>query len=155
MPEQPVPEIVSLEPRPAALLRETVRMDALVEYFDRAFHTVARVAGEQGVSFAGPPVGVYFGMPSETVDVGAGFPTDRPVTPDAGVTAETLPGGRAVQLLHVGTYDALVDSYGRLMAWVEAQGLTPGPLMWEVYLTEPDPAAPEATRTLIVWPLAS
>nr|NLI49315.1 GyrI-like domain-containing protein [Propionibacterium sp.] len=148
------PEVVALEPQPAALLRETVRMDALPDFFDRAFHAAARVAGAQGVQLVGPPVGVYFGMPSETVEVGAGFPTDRPVTPDAGVQPFTLPGGRAVQVLHVGTYDALQETYGRLMAWVGAQQLTPGPLMWEAYLNEPDPNAPEATRTLIVWPLA-
>ena len=148
------PEVVTLEPQPVALLRETVRMDALTDFFDRAFHAVARTAGAQGMAPAGPPLGVYFGMPGETVDVGAGFPTHIPVTPDAGVTPETLPGGRAVQVLHVGSYGALQATYGRLMAWVAEQGLTPGPLMWETYLTEPDDSDPEATQTLIVWPLA-
>lgn len=154
MSETPVPEVATLEPQTVALLRETVRMDALTDYFDRAFHAVMRVAGAQGVAVVGPPVGVYFGMPAETVDVGAGFPTDRPVEAADGVTPDTLPGGRAAQVLHVGTYDAMEATYGRLMAWVGDQGLTPGPLMWETYLTEPDTAAPEATQTLIVWPLA-
>lgn len=54
----------------------------------------------------------------------------------------------------MGTYDAMQDTYGRLLAWLAEQGLTPGPVMWESYLTEPDPAHPEATKTLIVWPLA-
>lgn len=57
-------------------------------------------------------------------------------------------------MLHEGTYDGMVITYGRLMEWFTEQGLTPGPLMWESYLNEPDPAAPEATRTLIVWPIA-
>lgn len=154
MPEIHQPEIVTLEPRQVALLRETVRMDALGDYFGRAFSAAAQVAGAQGVQIVGPPLGVYFGMPSETVDVGAGFPTDRPFTPDGGVAPFTLPGGRAAQVLHVGSYDAMQDTYGRLMAWFGAEGLTGGQVMWEEYLTEPDPAAPDATRTLIVWPLA-
>ena len=154
MSDNHAPEIVTLEPRPVALLRETVRMDALTAYYDRAFHTVMSTVGAQGVSIAGPPVGVYYGMPSETVDVAAGFPTDRPIAPDAGVTPETLPGGRAAQILHVGSYDALQETYGRLQQWLGEQGLTPGPVMWETYLTEPDDAHPEATQTLIVWPLA-
>lgn len=148
------PEIVTLEPVTVALLRETVRMDDLTDYYDRAFHAVADAAEAQGVALAGPPVGVYFGMPTETVDVGAGFPTDVPVTPDAGVTPETLPGGPAVRVLHVGTYDAMAATYERLLGWLAVQGLKPGPLMWEVYLTEPDPDAPEASQTLIVWPMA-
>ena len=148
------PEIVTLEPVTVALLRETVRMDDLTDYYDRAFHAVADAAEAQGVALAGPPVGVYFGMPTETVDVGAGFPTDVPVTPDAGVTPEPLPGGPAVRVLHVGTYDAMAATYERLLGWLAVQGLKPGPLMWEVYLTEPDPDAPEASQTLIVWPMA-
>lgn len=148
------PEIVTLDPSPVALVRETVRLDALPQFFGRAFATVGATVGRQGVAFAGPPLGIYYGMPSETVDVGAGFPTVSPVTPDAGVIADTLPGGRAVQLLHEGPYDQMEATYGRLMAWMASQQLTPRPVMWECYLNEPDPAKPEATQTLIVWPLA-
>ena len=150
-----LPEIVTLDPHTVALVRETVAMDQLQEFFPRAFEATARTAGEQGVRLAGPPLGVYFGMPSATVDVGAGFPTDGPVTPDADVQPVTLPGGRAAQVVHEGSYDSMIDTYGRLMAWLGEEGLTPGPVMWEIYLTEPDDAAPEATQTRIVWPLAN
>lgn len=148
------PEIVTLEPRLVAVLRETVPMSAMADYFGRAFTTVARVVAEQGVTMVGPPVGLYFGVPTDTVDVAAGFPTDRPVTPAEGVTAETLPGGQVAQVLHVGTYDAMEATYGRLTARLAAQGVTPGPVMWETYLTEPDPAAPETAQTLIDWPVS-
>jgi len=72
----------------------------------------------------------------------------------AGVGIVTLPGGRAAQILHVGTYDAMEQTYGRLMSWMGEQGLRPGGVMWEVYLSEPTPDAPESWQTLIVWPLA-
>lgn len=147
------PEIVTLAPQHVALVRGTVRMDALPDFFGRAFQATFQAAQAQGIALAGPPVGVYYGMPSETVDVGAGFPTEHPVTPDADVTAALLPGGAAAQVLHEGSYDALQETYGRLMAWLGEQGVAPGPLMWECYLNEPDPARPEASQTLIVWPL--
>lgn len=153
MPQIHQPEIVTLEPCPVAVVRETVRVDALPGFFDKAFGAVAQTAGAQGVPFAGPPLGVYFGMPTETIDVAAGFPTVRPVSPAAGVTTLTLPGGSAVQVLHEGTYDEMTVTYSRLMEWMAEHGLTPGAVMWESYLTEPDPDAPEATRTLIVWPI--
>lgn len=154
MPETYEPEIVTLEPRPVALLRETVAMSELTDYFTRAFTTVAGTVARQGAAIIGPPVGVYYGMPTETVDVGAGFPTDRPVSPTDGVTAEVLPGGRVAQIMHAGSYDEMESTYGRLTEWLAAQGLAPGPVMWESYLTEYDPAAPDATRTLIDWPIA-
>lgn len=155
MSDSQTPELVELEPATFALLRESVGWDAMPAFYDRAFHVVPRVLGSQGLAILGPPVGVYFGMPTDVVDVGAGFPASGPVAPSEGVTPFAVPAGRAVQVLHVGPYDTLRESYDRLMAWVAAEGLTPGPLMWETYLTEPDDAHPEATRTLIVWPLAS
>lgn len=154
-PSQPnLPEIVTLEPQPAAVLREVVPMADLPAYFDRAFHAVMRAMGDQGIAPVGPAFAAYFGMPTDVVDVGAGFPTDRPVTPDAGVTALTLPGGRAAQIVHAGAYDQLPATYAHLMNWLGEQHLAVADLMWETYLTEPDPGHPEATRTLIVWPLA-
>jgi len=74
MPEPTAPQIVTLTEQPAALLREVVPMADLSAFFGRAFSAAARAAGEQGVRLAGPPIGVYFGMPTTTVDVGAGFP---------------------------------------------------------------------------------
>ncbi len=153
MPETPQPVIVTLDARPAVVLREIVRMDALPGFFGRAFGSAMQGAAAQGVQVVGPPFGAYFGMPGETVDVAAGFPTDRPVRADAGIQPLTLPGGRAVQVLHVGSYEGLPETYGRLMAWMGAEGLTGGPVMWESYLNEPDPEHPEDTRTLIVWPV--
>ena len=147
------PEIVTLEQRIAAVVRESVRMEAMPDFFGRAFHRSMAVMAAQGVTTVGPPVGVYFGWPSDTADVAAGFPADRPIIADAGVDPLALPGGRAATVVHVGPYDTMEATYGRLMAWLGAQGLTPGEVMWEEYLTEPDPAHPEAIETRIVWPL--
>ena len=148
------PQIVILGPADAAVLRETVPMDALGEFFNRAFHATMAAAQAQGVPVVGPPFGMYFGMPSDTVDVAAGFPTASPVTERDGVTAVELPGGQAAQVLHVGSYDDLEKTYGRLMAWLGQQGLEPGPRMCESYLNEPDPDHPESAETLVTWPLA-
>lgn len=156
MPEkQNDPEIVTLSAQPVAVVREIVAMDALPEFFGRAYHAVAEAVGRQGIAMSGPPVGVYYGMPTDTVDVAAGFPTDRLAVAEGAVTTDTLPAGRAVQLLHQGSYDELRDSYGRLMAWVGEKGLTLGEVMWETYLTEPKPDGDMSEMlTLIAWPLA-
>ena len=39
------------------------------------------------------------------------------------------------------------------MPWLGEQGLVPAEVMWESYLTEPTPEAPESMQTLITWPL--
>lgn len=148
------PQVVILAPAHAAVLRETVPMSALTDFFSRAFHATMGAAQVQGVPVTGPPFGLYFSMPTETVDVAAGFPTASPISPtDDGVTTTDLPGGRAAQVLHVGTYDDLGRTYDRLMAWLGQQGLRPADVMWESYLNEPDPDHPETAETLITWPL--
>ncbi len=95
------------------------------QFFDRSFHAVDDAMRNAGASVVGPPLGLYYGMPTDTVDVAAGFPTDRDVSVDGEVTTETLPGGRAAQILHIGSYDAMEQTYGRLMQWLQAQNLRP------------------------------
>lgn len=149
------PEIVTLAAVPVAVVREVVPMSDLTGFFGRAYQTVAETLGKQRITMTGPPLGLYFGMPADTVDVAVGFPTDRPVSAENGVIAETLPGGRAAQIVHVGSYDSLRQTYGRLTAWLEDQKLKGGPVMWESYLTEPTPDGDQhAMLTRITWPLA-
>ncbi|MET1034537.1 MAG: GyrI-like domain-containing protein [Arthrobacter sp.] len=81
---------------------------------------------------------------------------DRHAAADSGgVTAVTLPGGRAARILHTGSYDGLADTHRRLLRWLGDQGAAPGPVMWESYLTEPLPGGDQdGTKTLVTWPLA-
>lgn len=152
-PESTAPELITLQPTATAVVRETVPIGELTNFFGRVFHTVSTVVLDQGVEIAGPPFAMYLGMPTDTVDVAAGFPTTGPVTPADGVSASELPGGRAAQLLHVGFYDSLEQAYGRMMEWLSDQGLRPGEVMWESYLNEPPADAGETAQTLITWPV--
>lgn len=152
---QSTPELTTLEPIQAAVVRRTVPMSELRTFFDSVFGTIMAAVHEQQVAVTGPPFAMYFGMPTDTVDVAAGFPTGRRISPTAeGVVPFELPGGRAVQFLHVGSYDDLGEAYARMTAWMGEQALTPADAMWESYLTEPTPGGdPAANQTLITWPV--
>jgi len=154
------PDIKStqLEEQPTAVLRETVPMNALKEFFGRAYQAVMAAAEQQQVQLAGPPFALYHGTPTDVVDVEAGFPVAAPLPwpgSEGGVTAGYLPAGRAMEAMHVGPYEKLPETYKAIAGKMQAGGLTPGNLMWEYYLT--DPAAepdPGAWKTLVVWPVA-
>lgn len=146
--------LVDLQPQTVLLMRGSLPMAELPQFFDRAFPAVAQAMGEQGVPFIGPPVGVYFGVPAESVQVGAGFPIPGPMSASGELAVETLPGGRAAQVTHVGSYDSMMGTYDVLMTWMREQGLESAEVMWETYLTEPTPDGdPSAMRTLITWPV--
>ena len=152
------PDIKSttLQEQPTAVLRETVPMKELRAFFSRAYSLVMSAAEQQHVQLAGPPFAMYRGMPTDVVDVEAGFPVAASFPGgDSGVTAGSLPAGRALEAMHVGPYETLPKTYEAIVAKMQAEGLTPGNAMWEYYLSdpaaEPDPAA---WKTLIIWPVA-
>ncbi|MET3923400.1 GyrI-like domain-containing protein [Arthrobacter sp. UYEF20] len=153
------PDIKStqLHEQPTAVVRETVPMTALREFFSRAYAAVMGAVQQQHVQLAGPPFALYRGMPTDVVDVEAGFPLAAPFpgTAEGGVTAGALPAGQAFEAMHIGSYETLEDTYHALMARMEAEAVTPAEKMWEYYLsdpaTEPDPSK---WKTLVVWPVA-
>ena len=146
---------VHLEPQAVAGVREVVPMGALTAFFARAFTATAEELGRHGVAPAGPPVALYRGLVTETVDVLAGFPLARPWDLDAGLAAATLRGGDAVMAIHRGSYDSLAATYDELTEWFAEHDLTPAPEMWEEYLLGPGAEAdPHLWRTRIVFPVA-
>lgn len=150
------PEIISCEARPTAVVRGTVPMDQIRSFYDRSFTLVAQALTRQGVP-PGDAFGHYLSPPSDTLTLEVGYTVPAPL--EAGgedeVVAAELPSGRAAFVAHVGPYDDLGAAWGRLGAWIGQQGLTPGPDLWEVYVTEPTPETDPATlRTDLYWSLA-
>ena len=130
-------------------------MNALTEFFGRAFTTVMSAAGAQNVQLTGPPFALYRGTPAQTVDVEAGFPISGAFQDKDGVTAGALPETQAFEAMHMGSYDTLETTYAAIQERMKAQGLTPSETMWEFYLSgpgvEPDPLK---WQTRVVWPIA-
>lgn len=147
-------ETVSVEPRTTAVVRGTVPMAELEQFFDRSFRLLGEALAAQGIRPAGPAFALYHGPPGETADAEVGFPVDRPIEPSGDVVTGSLPGGRVATLTHHGSYDDLGESWGRLYEAAMAQGATPGNEMWEVYVTQPTPdMAPDDLRTQLYLPL--
>ncbi len=153
--DQPIPELLTIEPVITAVVKGTISPKEVRDFFDRSFSVLAEAIKSQGVSITGPAFGLYRGMPDETMDLEVGFPTDRPIEPDGSAEAGELPGGQVARLVHAGSYDRLSEAWQRLGAWIAEQGLTPGETYWEVYVTEPSPDMnPDDLRTELNWPVS-
>lgn len=150
------PEIVVHDPQEAIVVRGDVRIADLPSFFARAFHEAAEAADAAGVEVVGPPFAFYPEAPTETVAVEVGFPVSAPARARGNAHPFVLPGGRAVQAVHIGPYDTMEKTYTELRAWMAQHGLEPAVGMWECYLSDPQVERDPATwRTRIVWPLAS
>lgn len=151
----PQPKRVHTVEQPTAVVREKVPVQALTEFFGRAFGAVMAAAKEQNVQLSGPPFALYRGMPTATVDVEAGFPVDAGFRGTEGVRTGTLPDAEAFEAAHTGPYDTLEKTYAIIQEHMNSEGCTPSDTMWEYYLsdpeTEPDPAK---WQTRVIWPIA-
>lgn len=147
------PEIVTTAPQPTAVVRATVAMDQIRDFYDTAFGAVIDATTEQGVGVLAA-FGHYLSAPTDTVELEVGFTTDRPITAVGEVAAGELPGGEVARATYLGGYDGLGAAWQELFDWVTGQGRTVGESMWEVYVTEPSPELDPATlRTDLYWPL--
>jgi hypothetical protein len=157
------PRLVVVEPVVTAVVRGLVPTAGLRDFFDSSFRALGETLARQQVAVLGPAFGLYHRPPGETADLEVGFPTDRAVRPEEPdgpdgpdgpegprrkVVVSALPAARVARTTHHGSFDGLAASWESLLAWVRAQGLTPGPVMWEVYVTEPTPEmSPDDLRT--------
>ena len=150
--DQPEPEVVDVEAATTAVISGVVPMSDVAPFFDRAFSTLPAVLAEQGIAPLGAAFALYHSPPGETLDLSVGFPTDRTVATEGEVHASRLPAGRVARVVHHGSFDQLGSSWERLRRWIDERGLTAGGVLWEVYVTEPDPQMdPGELRTQLNW----
>lgn len=148
-------ELVTRAEQPTAVVHEKVPMKELPQFFARAYGQVFGAMQAEGLTPAGPPFALYFGMPTDTVEVEAGFPVSEKLEAQRGaVLPGTLPGGRCVHGLHLGPYETMKKTYDELWKWAGEKQLRPHAEMWESYLSDPK-AEPDPTRwrTEIFWPV--
>jgi len=151
----PGPRKIHVTEQAVAVVRERVPMDALTDFFGRAFGAVMAAVQMQGASPAGPPFALYHGMPSESVDVEAGFPIAGHFHGTGEVTSGTLPETDAFEAIHSGPYDTLGTTYDAIRQRMQEEGATPAGIVWEYYLSDPEKQPDPATwQTRVVWPVA-
>jgi effector-binding domain-containing protein len=147
-------EVIELEPQSVAVVEGEVAIPELPAFFEDAFTTVMAALQRHGIEPTGPPIGLYPSAPTDRVEVAAGFPTAEPIEADGRVVPVELPGGRAVEAVHVGPYDTMETTYAELQEWMAAEHLEPVGPMWECYLSDPSAEPdPSTWRTRIVWPI--
>ncbi len=122
-----------------------------------AFGTLFAAMGETGVAPAGPPLSIYYDFGAEEIKYGVAFPiaaADKQKLDgrDDVNVSETYAGG-ALKLVHVGPYDTLVESYNKMMAHLDSEGLAPSGPTWEVYMNDPATTPPADLITEIYFPL--
>ncbi|WP_028047117.1 GyrI-like domain-containing protein [Cellulomonas sp. URHE0023] len=152
---------ITLEEQPTvlvAVLRERVAMDALVAFYDRAYRAALQEVAAAGLTITGPAFGWYRDMPTDSVDLAAGFWVGAQAVGAlaGGVEVVELPGGPAAVGVHRGGYDTLPAAWAEFRTWTMQQDATMRGDFLEVYVTDPSAVAEaDQNETRLVLPLVS
>lgn len=114
-------------------------MGEIMPKFDKLFTDAYNAVLEQGLELAGTGFGYYYNYDedNQTVSVQCGFPVaSRGKSTDL-VIARSFPEIRALKAVHTGPYEEFEVSYGKMMKYVQDNGIDITWEAFEFYLTEP------------------
>lgn len=147
--------LIDVEEQPTVGLRREVRTEALADFLTTAFTTVMEALSDAGGQPDGAPFALFRGTPSDVVDVEAGFPVAAPITLPGEFASGTLPAARAVEAVHMGSYETLPQTYAEIEGYIAEHDLRPLGDMWERYESGPDSDPDPANwRTRVLWPVS-
>ncbi|MGD8277006.1 MAG: GyrI-like domain-containing protein [Gemmatimonadota bacterium] len=148
------PNVTQTAARLTAVIHVTIPREEIRNVMGPGIGELMTVIADQGIDPAGPWFTHHFGMDPEVFDFEIGVPVAAPVTASGRVRTSDWPAMKVARAVHHGTYEGLGAAWRELDAWIDAQGLTPAPDLWECYVTGPDSNAdPASWRTELNRPL--
>jgi effector-binding domain-containing protein len=148
----------TLQPRPAIVIRATLRVEELPAFFGSAYGELYAFAARHAAPADGPPFARYPGITSAAigpeVSVEAGITLPRAIGGEGRIEAAELPGGECAVTEHIGPYEGMEPAYKALEGWMHENGRTAAGGPWEVYHSDPahEPDS-QRWRTELFWPL--
>jgi effector-binding domain-containing protein len=148
------PQIIQTTTQPTAVIRLTIPRTEIQNVMGPGMEEVLAAVAAQGLTSTGPLFSHHFKMDPETFDFEIGMPVSTPVTPTGRVQPGELPAARVARTVYTGSFEGLGEAWGEFYTWIDANGLTPAPDLWECYLSGPE-SDPDPTtwRTELNRPL--
>jgi effector-binding domain-containing protein len=139
------PQVVHTEAQLTAVIRLVVPRSEIQKVMGPAIGEVMATLAAQRVAPAGPVFSRHFRMDPGAFDFEVGVPVATPVSASGRVQASSLPSATVVRTIYHGPYEGLGEAWGGLEAWMAAQGHTPRPDLWELYVLGPESSADAST----------
>ncbi len=147
-------EIRPTTEQPTAAIRMTRPVTQIGPAMGEAFPKIYHAVISAGIEPAGMPLARYFDFGEEETTFECAIPVAEAFRPTDEVQASSVGGGEAAFCIHVGPYETIGQTWGRVMAWVAEQGRVPAGPTWEVYVDDPQDVEPDQLKTELYVPLA-
>jgi effector-binding domain-containing protein len=148
------PQIVQSPRQRTAAIHVTIPRSEIQHVFPPTVTELVSTLRQQGIGPTGPLLSYHLKMPTDVFDFEIAFPVERDVAPSGRVVASELPAVTVARSVYRGPMEGLGSAWGELRNWVEANGHTAKPVIWERYLVGPDSTPdPSKWETELNWPL--
>lgn len=122
---------------------------------ESAYREITDFMKDQGIARVGQPMAISRAWDDRSYEFDAAIPIAPGDWETAGnVRLGRSPAGRAVRVVHIGPYERMVDSYGKLAAWMAVNGYGEGRVSWEHYISDPGTTPPAERVTHIYFLIA-
>ncbi len=146
--------IAELKSQNALAIREEVSNQEIAKKMGDIFCELMAFFQKNRIDVTGPPFALYHSWSNTKTAMEVGFPVAAPVRGGGRVQPVVLPAGKVVTGVHMGPYDKLVETYGKMHKWMTEKGVKPASKMWEVYMTDPEKEKdPAKFVTQLFWPI--
>jgi effector-binding domain-containing protein len=139
--------IVPVEPQLIAVIRNTVAFADLPRAQREARALLGATLRDAGIEHSGRQLTVWRPPQAGMIDYAPGVFVPEGFSVSGAASLFTLPRGRAAHLRMRGSYAGLPDAWGRVFSGINAEGLVPAGLNWEIYAA-PDVPLEEAETDL-------
>lgn len=125
--------IVTVERQLTAVARAQVRLSEIPAAERSLRKMIDDAVGSVDVAPLGHGFTLWRPMGDGRLDLEPGIVVSRVFEPIGEVMSSTLPAGRAVRFLHVGSYEGLPDAWHTLFAWSAKEGHKLADINWQIY----------------------
>ena len=162
-PVQPAPTVtadpfgaeVNFEPKTFIYMKGTATWESAFETLTDALKTITTYLDKQKIKPDGKPLAIYTQTDESGFQYQVGFPiAETPKNPPKGdLAVAKTPGGKMLQFVHRGSYDAMDTTYEAITNYLDEKRLESEDMFIEEYVTDPLKTAEDKLVVNVYVPL--
>ena len=148
------PQIIQSTEQHTAFIRLTVTLEEMQKVFGPCIGELIAAITAQGIPPVGPVFTHHLRRPTDTFDFELSVPVSTPVAVSGRMQPGTWPAMKVARTFYHGPYEGLGEAWPEFMDWIEAEGHTQAPDLYERYVTGPESNPdPSTWRTELTRPV--
>jgi effector-binding domain-containing protein len=150
------PHITQTTTQLTAVIHLTIPREEIQSVMGPGIGELMATIAAQGITPTGPWFSHHLKMAPDTWDFEISVPVSAPVVAAGRVRPSQWPAMKVARTVYQGPYEGLADAWGEFLDWIDANGYTPAPDLYECYIAGPESSPDPANwRTEFTKPLTS